>query len=145
MKIFICQVCGHLEFNDLPEKCPACGAEKKDFIQNDNIFKESKEKSPEADIKHVPFLSAGMKCGLIAEEGCVDIIIKIGKTLHPMEQKHYIKFIDCYLNYEFAERILLTPYAINPAGCIHLKEDSGTVTVVENCNIHGYWKADVTL
>jgi len=28
MKIYICQVCGHLEFNNLPDKCPVCGAEK---------------------------------------------------------------------------------------------------------------------
>ncbi len=145
MKIFICQMCGHLEFNDLPEKCPACGADKKSFKQNDNIFKESREKSPEAEVKHMPALTVSKKCGLIPEEGCTDVLIRIGKTLHPMEEKHFIQFIDCYLDNKFIERIMLTPYGINPAGCVHFKKSSGTVTVVEKCNIHGYWKADAAL
>ena len=33
MKIYICQVCGHLAFNNLPDTCPVCGAEKDKFLQ----------------------------------------------------------------------------------------------------------------
>ena len=30
-KIYLCPVCGHIEFNDAPEKCPVCGAKKEKF------------------------------------------------------------------------------------------------------------------
>lgn len=142
MSVFICQVCGHLEFDKLLDKCPSCGADKSKFKQNDNIFKESQEKSPEAEVKHVPEVSVKRQCGLIPEENCVDVIIRIGKTLHPVKPEHFIQFIDTYVDAKFIERIQLTPN-VNPAGCIHLKELSGTVTVVEKCNVHGYWKTDV--
>lgn len=145
MKIFICEVCGHLEFNLVPEKCPVCGAEKEKFKQNDNIFTESREKSPEAEIKHVPAVTVKDTCGLIKEEACADILFRIGKTLHPMEEKHFIQFVDCYQDNKYIERIQFSPLGVQPAGCIHLKRSSGTITIVENCNIHGYWKSDVNL
>lgn len=141
MGVYICQNCGHLEFNEVPDKCPTCGADKNMFKQNDDIFKESQEKSPEADVKHVPAVSIKRECGLIPEENCIDILIRIGKTLHPAKPEHFIQFIDIYVNNKFVERIQLTSN-VNPAACIHMKELSGTVTVVEKCNIHGYWKAD---
>jgi rubrerythrin len=31
-KIFLCPFCGHIEFNDAPEKCPICGAKKEKFM-----------------------------------------------------------------------------------------------------------------
>lgn len=145
MKIYICQVCGHLMFGDQPDKCPVCGSEKKNMKQNDDIFKESKEKSPEAEVKHQPSVIINKECGLIPEADCTDLIVRVGKTLHPMEEKHFIQFIDCYLDQKFLERTQFTPYGVNPAGCFHLKNASGVVTIVENCNIHGYWKTDETL
>ncbi len=31
-KIFLCPFCGHIEFNEAPEKCPICGAKKEKFV-----------------------------------------------------------------------------------------------------------------
>ena len=45
MNIFICSVCGHIEFESSPDKCPVCFASQEKFTQNDAIFKESEEKS----------------------------------------------------------------------------------------------------
>ena len=145
MKIFICQTCGHIEFNSLPEKCPVCLSGKDKFVQNDNIFKESSEKSPEAAVKHVPAVIVNKQCGLIPETPCFDILVRIGKTMHPMEEKHFIQFIDCYQNDKYICRVMFTPMTLNPAACFHLKNGAGKITIVENCNIHGYWKSDVTL
>ncbi|MFC1482657.1 desulfoferrodoxin family protein [Candidatus Margulisiibacteriota bacterium] len=141
MKIYICSVCGYISFNEAPDNCPVCHAPKDKFSQNDNIFKESSEKSPEAEVKHIPSVQVVKTCGLIKEENCTDIIVRIGETLHPMEEKHYITFIDCYVNEIFAARMELTPQA-NPAAVFHLKAESGKVTIVEKCNIHGYWMKD---
>jgi rubrerythrin len=31
-KIFLCPICGYIEFNDAPDKCPVCGAKKEKFV-----------------------------------------------------------------------------------------------------------------
>ena len=145
MNISKCNVCGHLEFKAVPETCPVCGSEKKEYSASDAIFKESKEKSPEAEVKHVPAVSVNRKCGIIPEEECFDVLARIGATLHPMQDKHYIQFVDCYQDDRYISRVAFTPNGVSPAACFHLKNGAGVVTVVEKCNIHGYWKTDVTL
>ena len=142
MKIFICSACGHIEFNSAPESCPVCY--NKSFNQNDNIFTESEEKSKEAAVKHIPSVKVVKKCGIIPEETCTDIVVRIGETLHPMEEKHYITFIDCYIDDKYASRIFLTP-ATWASGVFHIKSPGSKVTVVERCNVHGYWKSDSAL
>jgi superoxide reductase len=142
MKVYICKVCGHIEFGSAPETCPVCYA--KIFIQNDNIFTESEEKSREAAVKHIPSVQVVKKCGLIPEETCTDILVRIGKTLHPMEEKHYITFIDCYIDDKYASRIQLTPLTWASV-VFHIKTSGKKVTIVEKCNIHGYWKAEADL
>ncbi len=139
MKIYICQVCGHIEFNNVPDTCPACGAGKDKFLQNDAIFQESIQKSPEAEVKHVPAVTVNKSCSLIPESGCMEVIVRIGKVMHPMDEKHYIRFIDAYQNHKFVARISLMPLSVYPAACFYLKEAGGKITIVENCTIHGYW------
>jgi len=145
MSVYICQICGHIEFNSAPENCPVCWSAKDQFIQNDKIFRESEEKSPEASVKHIPSMIIEKKCGLIPEEACIDVHVRVGKTLHPMEEKHHIKFIDCYVDKKFAGRAFLNPEFLNPAAAFHLKVQTGEITIVENCNIHGYWLAEENL
>jgi superoxide reductase len=144
MKIYICQVCGHIEFNNLPDTCPVCGVEKDKFLQNDAIFKESIQKSPEAEVKHVPSIVVNDEiCSIIPKSGCMDVVVRIGKVMHPMEEKHYIRFIDAYRNDKFIARMMLTPLSVYPAACFYLKEAGGKITIVENCSIHGYWKSEI--
>ena len=145
MKVFICTVCGHIEFNSAPEKCPVCYAGTEKFNQNDAVFRESSEKSPEAEVKHLPAVTIEKQCGLIPESPCVDVNVRIGKTMHPMEEKHFIQFIDCYQDDRYIERVMLTPSSVYPAACFHLKNLTGRITIVENCNIHGYWKIDLSI
>lgn len=139
MELYICQSCGHVAFNAKPERCPVCGTYI--FERNDAVFKESEEKSREASIKHIPSLTVNTSCGFIPENDCIDVTVRIGATLHPMEEKHYIRFIDGYLDHTYVGRAFLTP-GLNPAACFHLKAKGKTVTVVENCTIHGYWTAE---
>ena len=142
MKCFICNVCGHIAFNEAPAHCPVCHSDK--FTQNDNVFRESAEKSKEAAVKHVPSIKVSKTCGLIPETSCADVIVRIGATLHPMEEKHSIVFIDCYVDGKYAERVMLTP-GVNAAACFHLKQAGSKVTIVEKCNIHGHWMAESSL
>lgn len=145
MKVFICQVCGHLAFNEAPANCPVCWAPKEKFTGNDNIFKESREQSPEAEVKHIPAVNLSNDAGSIPNCNCQAVFIRIGEVLHPAEEKHLIQFIDCYLGDVFVERMHLTA-KVNPAGTLHLKEGTtGTVRVVIKCNIHGYWFSELNL
>ncbi|MBD3391747.1 MAG: hypothetical protein GF418_06775 [Chitinivibrionales bacterium] len=142
MSVYICNACGHIEFGSAPEKCPVCGATK--FTQNDNIFKESEEKSKEASAKHIPAITVKKECALIPNAGCVDVLVVIGEKIHPMEEKHFIQFIDCYVDDAYVSRQYLTP-GVNPGSLFHLKANGSKVRIVENCNVHGYWTAEAAL
>jgi len=144
MNIYICKVCGHISFNNALDNCPVCHAPKTSFNQNNDVFKESEEKSKEAAVKHIPSIKVVKECGLIKEQGCTDIIVRIGETLHPMEEAHHINFIDCYIDKKFISRIDLTP-GVWASGCFHLKNTGSKTIIVENCNLHGYWMAEADI
>lgn len=142
MKYFLCHVCGHIAFNEAPANCPVCHSA--NFTQSDNVFKESAEKSKEAAVKHTPSVKIVKSCGLIPESACTDVMVRIGATLHPMEESHYIIFIDCYIDGKYAERAMLTP-RVNAAACFHLKQTGAKVTLVEKCNLHGHWMTEASI
>jgi desulfoferrodoxin len=144
MSIFICGVGGHIEFGSAPDNCPVCGAPKDMFTQNDNVFTEAAEKSQEGAVKHIPAIKVNKACGLVPEEPCIDVIVRIGETLHPMEEKHHIRFIDCYIDDTYVGREFLSP-GLFPATCFHLKKSGSKVRIVELCNIHGHWTAEADL
>ncbi len=144
MKLFVCGVCGHIAFNEAPAVCPVCFSPKEKFTQNDKVFTESAEKSKEAAVKHIPSVKLNKQCGLIPDQGCLDAIVRIGATLHPMEEKHFIMFIDCYVDNKWVERALLTP-GVNPAACFHIKIPGKMIQIVERCNIHGHWMTEAAV
>ena len=67
-----------------------------------------------------------------------EIIVKVGETIHPMEEKHYITFIaivtdNNLIRYDLKpsdEPIVRFPYV----------KDS---IIYEYCNLHGLWKKEV--
>lgn len=144
MNIFVCSKCGHVSFDSAPDNCPVCYAPKDKFSQNDNLFKESEEKSPEGAVKHVPKLKVVTECGLFPEQECKLVSARIGETSHPMEEKHYIQFVDFYRDYKFIKRAMMTP-ALFAGAAAHLKDTSGKITVVEKCNLHGWWMSEISL
>jgi desulfoferrodoxin-like iron-binding protein len=133
-----------VEFNRAPDNCPVCGAPKTSLKQNDTVFTDAEEKSREAAVKHVPSVTVNKQCGLIPDMGCIDIIVRIGETLHPMEEAHYITFIDCYVDEKYVSRVYLSP-GVYAAAVFHLKTAGSKVQVVENCNKHGHWMTQVDI
>ena len=144
MAVFICGMCGHIEFGKAPEKCPVCGSDQEKYTQNDRVFIESEEKSKEASVKHIPEVTINHECKLIPDLGCTDVIVRVGKVIHPMEPAHYIRFIDCYVDDVFVTRAMLSPGAF-PGAIFHVKAKGAKVRVVENCTIHGYWQTEVPM
>lgn len=79
--------------------------------------------------KHVPFIEA-------VEGGYK---VRIGQnTAHPMEEKHYIQWIELLADGK-AYRQFLKP-GDAPEACFAVCQAGGSVSAREHCNIHGLWK-----
>jgi len=79
--------------------------------------------------KHVPViekLEAGFK-------------IKIGSVAHPMEDKHFIEWVEITDDKGRVYRQHLGP-GDSPEAIFHI--DSSKVVAREHCNIHGLWKGE---
>ena len=140
MDTFVCGKCGYLAFGQAPDSCPVCQAKKEAFEMDNTAIKKPTDPNNlnELEKKHIPAIKVNRQCGLVGP-GCVDVHIKIGEILHVMETKHYIMYMDIYLDYVFLCRYHLTPEKLNPVLGIHLKVGSGKLTALENCNLHGRW------
>jgi len=64
--------------------------------------------------------------------------VTVGSTLHPMEEKHYIEWIELLADGK-AYRQFLNP-GDAPEAEFGVQADS--VSVREHCNVHGLWKGD---
>jgi superoxide reductase len=78
--------------------------------------------------KHVP---------VIVDDEC-GILVKVGEVEHPMEEKHYIKFIEVLTTDRVFRKELNPGEKPEASFCIDRKD---VVSVREYCNIHGLWKA----
>ena len=76
--------------------------------------------------KHVPVIEK--------VEGGVKV--KVGDVPHPMEEKHYIEWIEIIVG-DKADRQFLNPGETPEA---FFKTDAENVTAREYCNLHGLWK-----
>ena len=77
--------------------------------------------------KHVP----------VMEKTADGILVKVGSVAHPMEEKHYIEWIELIADGK-AYRQFLNP-GEKPEALFSVKADQ--VTVREYCNLHGLWKS----
>lgn len=147
MKIMECKGCGHIEFNVAPEKCLVCRAPGSSFVENAAAIKQPANPAAltDGDKKHLPQIVVVKECGLIPGVGCTDVHVRVGEIEHVMQDKHFIMYLDFYLDHKFISRIWLSPNACHPAAALHLNAPKGVVTVIENCNVHGNWMAEVTI
>ena len=146
MDTYVCKVCGYVAFKEAPDRCPVCNAPKESFQLDAQAIKKPAEARNLTDLekKHIPVIEIKRQCGLVGA-GCVDANIKIGEILHVMEAKHYIMYIDLYLDDNFISRYHLSPEKLNPVLGVHLKVASGRLLALENCNLHGRWMAQAEL
>ena len=64
--------------------------------------------------------------------------VTVGSTLHPMEEKHYIEWIELLADSK-AYRQFLNP---GDAPQAEFGVEADLVTAREHCNVHGLWKGD---
>ena len=78
--------------------------------------------------KHVPIIEK-------TDTGCK---VTVGSTLHPMEEKHHIEWIELLADGK-AYRQFLKP-GDEPIATFNVNADSPTAR--EHCNIHGLWTSE---
>ncbi|MCM8795871.1 MAG: hypothetical protein NC928_04235 [Candidatus Omnitrophica bacterium] len=146
MDTYVCGRCGYVAFNQVPAVCPVCGAKKEVFKLDINAIKNPQDPNNlnELEKKHIPVIDIRKECGLV-DTGCVDANIKVGRVLHVMEEKHFIMYIDIYLDDNFLARYHMRADKVNPVLGIHLKVSSGKLLALENCNLHGRWLAEAQI
>ena len=120
MEVYKCEVCGNivevLHGGDGELVC--CDQPMK--LQTENTVDAAKE-------KHVPVIEkvpGGFK-------------VKVGSAAHPMEEKHFIEWIQIIAAGK-TYRQFLNP-GQTPAATFMV--EAATVTVREYCSLHGLWKA----
>lgn len=146
INVYVCGKCGFVSFKGAPENCPICGAPQRMFSINPNAINKPVDTKNlnELEKLHIPVIVLNKECKLVGP-GCVDANVKIGSTLHVMEISHYIRYIDIYHDYKFIGRYQLTPGGLNPAVGVHLKATTGQLLILENCNLHGRWIAEIKI
>ena len=119
LEVYKCEVCGNivevLHGGDGELVC--CGQPMKRFVEN--TVDAAKE-------KHVPVIEK--------VEGGVKV--KVGDVAHPMEEKHYIEWVEIIADGK-AYRQFLNPGEAPEAT---FNVDAGQITAREYCNLHGLWK-----
>jgi superoxide reductase len=120
LQIYKCEVCGNIVEMLHPGagELVCCGQPMKLF--RENTVDAAKE-------KHVPVIEmtpAGIK-------------VKVGSVAHPMEEAHYIEWIEVIADGKAYRKFLKPGEA--PEAIFELKAEK--VTAREYCNLHGLWKA----
>ncbi|MEN8261924.1 MAG: desulfoferrodoxin family protein, partial [Nitrospirota bacterium] len=127
--------------------CPVCGMPIENFENVPDAIKIPGDPNnlTEVERKHVPVVLISRECSSVHGEGCADVHVKIGEIEHVMETEHYIKYIDFYASKKYLTRLVLTPQRIHPSVGLCLNVNTGKLTTVGNCNVHGSWMTKVRL
>jgi superoxide reductase len=118
-EVYKCEVCGNIVevLHGGAGELVCCGQPMK--LMKENTTDAAKE-------KHVP----------VVEEVAGGVKVKIGSVAHPMEEKHYIEWIEIIADGKAYRQFLApgqAPEAIFPV-------EAANITAREYCNLHGLWK-----
>lgn len=118
-KIYKCEVCGNIVevLHGGTGELVCCGEPMK-LMEAKTMVQEGKE-------KHVP----------VVEKTEGGVLVKVGSVPHPMEEKHYIEWIQVVTDSKVLRKFL------NPGETPEAKFETSEeiVSAKEYCNIHGFW------
>ena len=119
LEIYKCEACGNIVevLHGGEGELVCCGQPMKLF--KENTVDAAKE-------KHVP----------VVEKTADGYKVTVGEVAHPMEEKHYIEWIELIADGK-AYREFLKP-GMKPEAVFNIEASS--VTAREYCNLHGLWK-----
>lgn len=70
-----------------------------------------------------------------------EMVVTVGDTLHPMEEKHYIEWIELDIDGDTCKHFLKAND--KPTATFPIPTDYDSITVRSYCNIHGLWSIKV--
>jgi superoxide reductase len=119
-EVYKCNICGNIVevFHGGGGELVCCGEAMKKLVEN--TVDAAKE-------KHVP----------VIEKTDAGIKVKVGDVAHPMEEKHYIEWIE--LIADGKSYIQFLKPGDKPEALFQVEASS--LTAREYCNLHGLWKA----
>ena len=121
-EIYKCEICGNITkiYHEADGVLSCCGKEM--VLQVENTTDAAVE-------KHVPVITK-------VEDG---FVVKVGETLHPMTEAHYIEWIELTVDNCWVTTAFLKPGdepKVTFKACLGEKVEAKAY-----CNLHGYWKA----
>jgi len=120
MQVYKCEICGNI--------VEVLHAGKGVLTCCNQPMKLMAENTVDASLeKHVP----------VIEKAGDTVTVKVGSVAHPMEEKHYIEWVEVIVDGKI-QRQYLAP-GQSPEAAFTSKE--GAVVAREYCNLHGMWKA----
>lgn len=119
-EVYKCSVCGNIVVVVHAGEGELVCCKKPMELMKENTVDASKE-------KHVP----------VIEKTDGTVKVKIGSVPHPMEEKHYIEWIEVIAGGKTYRQFLKPGETPEATFCI----DADQVTAREYCNLHGLWKA----
>jgi len=120
LQVYKCEVCGNIieVLHGGKGQLVCCG--KPMSLLTENTVDAAKE-------KHVPVL----------EKVPGGVKVKVGSVAHPMEEKHYIEWIEVIADGKIYRQFLKP--GDKPEATFNV--EASQITAREYCNIHGHWKA----
>ena len=141
--IFVCENCGHVEFEGPPEFCPVCNTEER-FKRRGTIFSDAQAELKNGGAKHTPVIRVQEKPTLISDAPCKEVLVRVGEVMHESEKANHIHFIDCYLDGHFFTRFFAGPQ-MQPAVVLFVRAHATRMKAVSYCTQHGFWQSEVPL
>jgi superoxide reductase len=120
LQVYKCAKCGNIVevLHAGVGELVCCGEPMK--LMTENTVDAAKE-------KHVPVIEK-------TANGCK---VKVGAVAHPMEEKHYIEWVELIADGKAYRKFLKPGEAPEAEFCV----DARKITAREYCNLHGLWKA----
>jgi superoxide reductase len=120
LQVYKCEVCGNIVemLHAGAGELVCCGAPMKNYAEN--TVDAAKE-------KHVP----------VVEKIAGGFKVRVGSVAHPMEEKHYIEWIEVIADGKAYRQFLQPGQA--PEATFEIQAEK--VVAREYCNLHGMWKA----
>jgi superoxide reductase len=120
LQVYKCEICGNIVevLHTGAGELVCCGAPMKNYVEN--TVDAAKE-------KHVP----------VVEKIAGGFKVKVGSVPHPMEQSHYIEWIELIADGKAYRQFLQPGQA--PEATFEVQAEK--VVAREYCNLHGMWKA----
>jgi superoxide reductase len=120
LQIYKCEICGNIveALHEGVGELVCCGQPMKLLVAN--TVDAAKE-------KHVP----------VIEKTASGVTVKVGSVTHPMEEKHYIEWIEIIADGKAYRQFLKPGNA--PEAVFEIKANK--IEAREHCNLHGLWKA----